>query len=86
MTSQGIEPWTTRNCTRSSNHRATRPLWELIHVGHLTNTCDPPTCHLTILFATLLAHTVGSGAIFRVVGMVVAVVAFGFMVLAVFVG
>ena len=37
MTSQGIKPWTTRNCTRSSNHWASRPLWELIHVWHLTN-------------------------------------------------
>ena len=27
MTSQGIKPWTTWNCTRSSNHWATRLLW-----------------------------------------------------------
>ena len=38
----------------------------------------PPACHLALLFATLLAHAVGCGAIFGVVGVVVVVVAFVF--------
>ena len=42
MTSQGIEPRTTRNCTRSFNHWATRLLWVSESCQTLTIQQKPP--------------------------------------------